>query len=307
MKAALLFLICSIESNGILAICVSILALVTAIVTLIFTIKTFKSQKNTEENTAYIFTHEKQFEAFENMANSLINGFYNALAIKNSLQKCNGNVISSALLFPIAYIDPNEIHLELFFKNRSDTSSDDNATNYTVLRELMDAIVSYNVMCDVISHQVQNHVASRNDLEKLYDTIIGKTFDLLGFLVDATKSIFDKGNDRLKYKEELQYYMIIRIFVRMKVEYNLEGRAFHFGFDQQLEDLMKINANEIKVVDQLVEDTKEMWEQILGDYNYSKTRLFGKHFSLEVIMKFLKLNMISINSSFEANYPKIPY
>lgn len=129
-----------------IAIGISLLAFLTAIITLYYSIKTYRSQKQTEENTNPTITKQNQLEILYCIVDKIIDNIPKSIAIvvrlslsDNKAYVYDGDIISQRI--PLA-----DFHLEPFYGTNKDFSQVNfiERSKFGKLSELKEALSQYN-------------------------------------------------------------------------------------------------------------------------------------------------------------------
>ena len=155
-----------------LSVIISVMAFVTAIVTLYYTFRTAR-------NTTPVFTKEKQYEVLVTMCQRIINEYIKGQAFcEIVLDKPNSFIYSeySEYDYPKRQISESEIHLECFYEKeiKKDLFFASGQTAYSDISEIKDEIRNYNRGLELMSKRI-------NDGSINYDDKIGDICSLITF------------------------------------------------------------------------------------------------------------------------------
>lgn len=294
----------------------SALAFITAGVTLVFTICTYKSQKKTQENTTPVFKPEKQFEVLVSITNDLLDCLFEAYAVLYRINHSKSGYIPSELLFPLCHIDSTEIHLELFYNDKKQLYNPSaldcllNPTNYSKVSHLKDKIEILNEECKTIARQIQE---KKYDIETIkqeysYYLIQQDIFNVLESVEEVLESV---------YATSMKEYIVKSIFIKMLVKHELitenlnNDSQKHIEFVKQFEDnYTNIKENLLRGfpgIDEVIDRTEEKWKEVFKDFDLSKAIPTLKKFNIDEYLDFVKLMVVGFLTQEFKETPYISY
>lgn len=277
-------------------IIISALAFITAGITLFFTIRTYKSQRQTQKNTTPVFTKEKQYEVLTSFAVSLIEELIEAGVVK--LKMCNdpSSGIPSNLLFPEYFIDSSELHLELFYDDNREKYIEKNSvdqlfnlTTYIKVSDLKSEIDSFNKAKETLSQQIINHSADLETIKKEYDEYVFESIlSLLVSIANICDDIFDSIPDSKIRKLIIHYVYIIKLTMCVH-EYNGGVRGHLVDYNTNFEELKKVYFENINGVDELFANAMKYWNYLYEDYYFPYALPKMKNLDMKGFIDFVKI------------------
>ena len=147
------------------ASCIALLSLCIAIWALVASIKTLKSQKQTEKNTNPIITSSIQEFLLKEMIIKTFDGYLRLKAIKYVLDECDYTLYPSEEIIEDIKIDMNFVHIELFY------SSPD---VYRKMQGIIDLMKSYNTRLDILNQHLKNRTIDATFQSKSLERVIDR-------------------------------------------------------------------------------------------------------------------------------------
>lgn len=250
-------------------IILSALAFITALVTLIFTIRTYKSQKQTQKNTTKVFTREKQYEVLVSISEKIIDNYIEAGTIKLYTSLMKLPVFPSNMLFTSQYIDFEELHLELFY----DLYEEDESATYTYrfsgysrMSKLKNGIQHYNNIIKTISNQLQEKRIDYDMIKREYNHYVFDTLINLLCQISAISNEYLKDDDkRIDMRKNMVYYIWER---SGKVIYSLEEIESHFNSIMQ--KFKDDNDPKYEITNSILSESKALLGGLFEGFDLSK-------------------------------------
>lgn len=191
-----------------IAIGISLLAFLTAIITLYYSIKTYRSQKQTEENTNPTITKQNQLEILYCIVDKIIDNIPKSIAIvvrlslsDNKAYVYDGDIISQRI--PLA-----DFHLEPFYGTNKDFSQVNfiERSKFGKLSELKEALSQYNENLERINLILKDKRFSLSFKKDFFvSSVLKKQIKLLYEIVDTVDNVFRDEFD-IDIRDEIVKY-----------------------------------------------------------------------------------------------------
>lgn len=176
-----------------IAIGISLLAFLTAIITLYYSIKTYRSQKQTEKNTNPTVTRQNQLEILYCIVDKIIDNMAKSIAIvvrlslsENKTYIYGGDIISQRV--PLT-----DFHLEPFYGTNKDFSQINfiEHSKFGKMSELKEALSQYNENLERVSLTLKDRNLSLLFKKDFFiSSILKKQVKLLHEIVDTVDNVF---------------------------------------------------------------------------------------------------------------------
>lgn len=191
-----------------IAIGISLLAFLTAIVTLYYSIKTYRSQKQTEKNTNPTITKQNQLEILYCLVDKIIDNIAKTIAIvvrlslsDNKAYIYDGDIVSQRI--PLA-----DFHLEPFYGTSKDFSQVNfiERSKFGKMSELKEALSQYNENLERISLILKDKSFSLSfKKDFLVSSVLKKQTKLLYEIVSTVNYVFRDDFD-IDIRDEIVRY-----------------------------------------------------------------------------------------------------
>lgn len=250
-------------------IILSALAFITALVTLIFTIRTYKSQKQTQKNTTKVFTREKQYEVLVSISEKIIDNYIDAGTIKMYTGLMKLPAFPSNMLFTSQYIDFEGLHLELFY----DLYKENNSTTYTYrfsgysrMSKLKNGIQHYNNIIKTIANQLQEKKIDYDIIKREYNHYVFNTLINLLCQISAISNEYLLDDDkRIDMRKNMVYYIWER---SGKNHYSMEEIESHFN--NTMQKFKDENDPHYEMTNSLLSESKELLGVLFEGFDLSE-------------------------------------
>ena len=306
---------------------ISSLTFFAAIITLIFTIRTYRSQKKTQENTTPIFTKEKQYEVLVSIAESLIDNLINAYEIKLKMQNSKNNSIPSELLFNCNSIDSSELHLELFYDDEKDAKDDyiENSntslllrhpSKYSIMSSFKNMIDSYNTIYNTIASQVQEQIIDYETIKKEYNHyVIGEIIVLLRYLLYINVMVFETKMGKInRHIAQYIYYSMIRsLSDKAGIIGHYDGEStIQYEKELRIEKIKTEMSKKVTGINTLFDDTNTALESLyeavyLSCNSYGLSNLDNTKIDFDYFLDMLRLCVYGRLNNQDVEIPSIKY
>lgn len=256
-----------------LTIILSVLAFVIAIVTMFYTIRTYRSQKETQKNTTPLFTKEKQHEVLMALSERLLENYLEICVARIKMEKSKNN-IPSELVFSAFHIDSSELHLELFYNESYDKEVVFmyRSTEYAMMSYLKSLIDQYNNWCQIINTHIMQKSLDYDILKQEVDfRIIRKLLNIIEHLSVASNKIF-------KDKIEIRNHLVKYIWARKNI-------SEHYGKEKTVGDAYDEVTK--KSLDRINLLSKDYWEHIYKDFNFANLSTLEKDFDIFKLISYI--------------------
>lgn len=270
---------------------ISSFAFLTAVVTLYYTVFTYKSQRETQKNTTPVMTKNNQIETLYDISIRLLENYEKSLAIRVCLSKYTNNKLVSPLNLISQIIPTDEIRPELFYGASKEVQSSYISqiiqnSPYMAISEIKEEIKAYNRYLEIIAGELANPSIDIKYKKNVFDNgVLYKPIKIIYKICDAVNNIYgDKYDIRINLVESA----IVNGLLLTSTD-TLNGIKVEH-----------LNNRYIQLINEY--NSKADWESIFDKKFYFKEKFANKDIDLQKFMTNMALKPLYYLADVNDNY-----